>query len=316
VRARETDLPSPRPIPVVLLTAGALAAACTPFDRDSPAYGAPSGEIADAGPTCDPMSPFVSIVPVSGLENFPPAGGLRLSRSYLTGFFHTTGTGGDLDLYSASRDSDFAPFGNVEPIVGAKINTANDETDPTVSRDGITMVFARGLPGPGNPLALYVTHAYDMHEFTTPEILAGASDGRTPFLTEDGGWLYFSSTRVPEDQTDLYRAAWDGSGAGVPAPIHELNTAYNETAPVVAPNGLSIYFGSDRSDGAPQGGLDVWVATRMSAGAEFSAPANVRSVNSRGLDLPTFITRDGCTLYLTSTRAGNLGLYVATRRPP
>ncbi len=129
--------------------------------------------------------------------------------------------------------------------------------------------------------------------------------------------FYFAcvSTASPDTQTDIYSASWDGSTLDVPVAVAgEINTAYSEVAPVVAPNALTIYFASDRTDGTSHGNYDIWMATRARPTDPFSAPSNVADVNSPYLDLPTFITGDGCDLYLSSTRNQVLSAWVATKR--
>jgi Tol biopolymer transport system component len=140
-----------------------------------------------------------------------------------------------------------------------------------------------------------------------------AIDDTTPFLREDGAVLYFASTRVPEDSTDLYRSERGDAGFEAPAPVAELNTSFSETAPVVAPDDRTLYFASDRSDGNARGGYDIWVATRSSPSEPFAPPIDVTALNSPDFDLPTFVTRDGCHLYFSSTRSGVLSVYVASK---
>jgi hypothetical protein len=81
----------------------------------------------------------------------------------------------------------------------------------------------------------------------------------------------------------------------------------------VNPQDTIIYFASGRSDQGAQGGADVWRATRKAAMGQFDAPARVAEVSSVGDDQPSFVTRDDCTLYMWSTRAGGQDLYVASR---
>ena len=78
-----------------------------------------------------------------------------------------------------------------------------------------------------------------------------------------------------------------------------------------AADGLTLYWASDRPGG--MGDLDVWQARRTSTSAAFGDLAPVSSVNTAGADAPSDVSTDGCRLYLTSTRAGLTGIYVATR---
>src|SRR5579884_1700349 len=209
--------------------------------------------------------------------------------------------------YTGNSTPDASPMElhpDVMPIPGVGINTPNEEFDPTVTGDGLTLVFGRGRIG-GDPVHLhYAARATAAMPFSYVGPLPGANDPNatydtTPFLREDGLFLYFASDRVRANSTDIYVAAWNGSGVDAPRPVDELNTSYSELAPVVTPDGLTIYFGSDRPDGGARGQHDVWMATRSSTAAPFSEPVNVTELNSSALELPTFVFRGGCTLYLS-----------------
>src|SRR5439155_15168626 len=53
-----------------------------------------------------------------------------------------------------------------------------------------------------------------------------------------------------------------------------INTTYNETAPTVSKDGLSLYFSSNRPCGEGDAVLDlnVWVARRASSAAPWNSP--------------------------------------------
>lgn len=59
---------------------------------------------------------------------------------------------------------------------------------------------------------------------------------------------------------DIHVSYRDGEGWTVPVPVNGLvnTTTGYETSPVLAPDGLSLYFVSDRNAG--EGGYDVWVS--------------------------------------------------------
>jgi Tol biopolymer transport system component len=78
---------------------------------------------------------------------------------------------------------------------------------------------------------------------------------------------------------------------------------------VLAPDGLTIYFASDRglSD------VDIFAATRPTTAAPFGTPVRLRNVNSTVTDAPSWVSRDQCRLYMSSARAGTPDVYVASR---
>ncbi|HXX66136.1 MAG TPA: hypothetical protein VEK07_03090 [Polyangiaceae bacterium] len=296
-------------------------------------------ESAEAGPaeSCSASS-FGPAVPVQidGVTNAGATGfgGLRLSPDYLTGYFYAAGLPASAYdfLYSATRCAPPSiccsltrPFGSLTPLLSAVVNPVGVLlTDPTVSGDGVTLVFAYAQSStPGSQVHLWSATRQPPYPFSDVGPLASANSSsalhdESPFLIEDGGVLYFASDRNPDMGTDLYRATFDDDGGGTndPTPVTELNTAYDEVAPVVTPDDLTIYYASNREDtanGNPTGELHIWVATRNPGDVQFQQPANVSELNSSSADSPTFVTRDGCTLYFSSTRSGILTMYVATK---
>ena len=73
----------------------------------------------------------------------------------------------------------------------------------------------------------------------------------------------------------------------------DLNTASLDGCPIESPDRLSLYMASNRPGG--KGGLDIWVATRASAGDAWGAPVNLpEPINSASDDFcPTPIHGNG-----------------------
>jgi hypothetical protein len=95
------------------------------------------------------------------------------------------------------------------------------------------------------------------------------------------------------------------------------NTAASQFAPVISPNGLTLFFATTyHVASASLNDTDIWVATRASVTDKFSNPRAVANVNTAQDEEPSWITADGCRLYLQSTRSGGAGgqdLYMASR---
>jgi len=107
-------------------------------------------------------------------------------------------------------------------------------------------------------------------------------------------------------------------GAGWSTPMSlgpTINTSANEQGPTLSEDGLSLYFGSDRTGGS--GGFDIWVAERDCRECAWQAPRNVGAViNSTGNETGPGLSADGHLLFFTSTRSGGAGgqdLYVSYR---
>ncbi len=128
----------------------------------------------------------------------------------------------------------------------------------------------------------------------------------------DGSAIY-----LVENNTLIARASGTGAGFSAPVAVSELSGAGLTIEPVVTSDELTVYWATNRSDvDAGTGDFDIWTGTRASAASQFSGLHAVTELNSSASERPSFITADGCTLYLSSTRAGGIGgedIYVATK---
>jgi Tol biopolymer transport system component len=101
----------------------------------------------------------------------------------------------------------------------------------------------------------------------------------------------------------------------LPAPIN-LPTS-NEQGPAISPDGLSLYFCSNRP---PQSlGNDLWVSRRASESDPWGEPVNLTILNSAAGDCGPSLSQDGTMLFFTSARPGGAGgndIYMATRADP
>ena len=95
-----------------------------------------------------------------------------------------------------------------------------------------------------------------------------------------------------------------------------LNSADNEQHMTLSPNGLSLYFTSNR---AGQGGADIWVSHRTALNSAWGAPQNLgATVNTSSGELAPAFSLDGRTMFFHSNRAGAGGndIYMSTRTDP
>jgi outer membrane protein OmpA-like peptidoglycan-associated protein len=196
-------------------------------------------------------------------------------------------------------------------VFSATLLDANaNEGTPTFSKDGNTMVFARGNSGkskdPSPDVDLYITTKRE-GIWSTPERL-GISDSLgwdgSPSFSRDGKTLYFSSNRRGgKGGLDLYRAPMDNSGRfGKPVNLgSSINTRGNEIFPYVSEDG-KLFFSSD---GHPSlGGLDIFVATR--SGEEIQIEHVGVPMNSAGDDFGLYLS-DSNQGYFSSNRVGGKG---------
>ncbi len=270
----------------------------------------------DAGPACNPTSPFGAPVLVAGLESTATEGGLRLTPDETTGFFWSTRPGGPgtTNLYMATRSDRTAAFANIALL---SINMTGNQYDPSVTADALTLAFGSDRASSDGSFDLFLatrtTSAADFGGVIPLSTLNTASNDQQPYLLPDGSEIYFSSDRSGD--SDVYRARRNGSGFGPPSAVTEINTAgIADEHPVISGDDLTIFFSSTRAGGV--GNIDVWTATRATTSSQFGAITDVQAVNTASKDIPDWISPDGCRLYLHSdVNGGSPHEYIATRSP-
>jgi len=318
-----------RPSRPFFLASALAAAACgsvpnEPMDAPPAGHDAGPDGGADAGdampppppPRCDLSKPFGAPVLVSGttLNTATYDGNAQLTENELTIFFTSIRAGSQgADIYFATRTSTDDAFGAPQLVEG--INTAGGEIAPSVSGDGRTIYFIRDAE-------LYVADRTSATgPFTNVAPVAVANTLRPvsdPYLTASG--VYFA-TADSMANVDIARSLRRPTGdLGQPALVGEVNLpTKGEARPVLSRDEKTIYWTSDRSDGGAVGSFDIWEAHRTSATGTFASPTNLRGLNSDKIDNPSWISADGCILYMDSDRANGVGerdLYVATRPAP
>ncbi len=76
----------------------------------------------------------------------------------------------------------------------------------------------------------------------------------------------------------------------------QINSPGTDASPLVTPDGLQLYYGSDREGGL--GGLDLWMSTRPTTDDEWGEPVNLgESFNTPDWDLGPSLSADGLELY-------------------
>lgn len=288
---------------------GVLAAGCG-SDKASP------DAMPDAPPRCDPSAPFAAPVPVDGLNTMLDDVTARLSRDELTVVFTRRQTSAVYDLYQATRASRDAAFSNVELL--ATVNSVNSEVWPSLSVDGLTLAFGsdRGTPG--------MYRIYVARRAATTDRFAGAAAVAElmvhevhPMLVNDHALYFTSPVRKGQGLEDLWRAEVNADGSlGAPAALlGDVNTAAEEVAATLTEDELRVYF--RRTVGIEP---DIFTASRSTLNDGFGVATAVPGLSVAGInEVPTWVSADGCNLYLFSDAPGGVGgqdLYVARRGEP
>ena len=202
---------------------------------------------------------------------------------------------GGLDIWVATRSSTSSSWGAPQNL-GEPVNSAADDFCPTpVGKNGLFFVSREALPGACGQGDIYFTHRTGAAGWAEPERLLCAPAGPNSALDEQGpSWvsagktlrgkkmLFFSrSSATPAVPGEIYVSdRQNGAWFGPATAVAELNdAAANDIQPNVRADGLEVVFSSNRAGG--MGTQDIWIATRGSLDAPWSAPTNLGAVVTR-----------------------------------
>jgi outer membrane protein OmpA-like peptidoglycan-associated protein len=168
-------------------------------------------------------------------------------------------TRGDCDLYLAEYVG--GQWRNVVPL--ASLNSPAWESQPSISADGLMLLFASDRPGGSGGVDLYMARRTYGGEWGMPVNLGPqlntAGDEGSPFIAPDNKTLYFSSNGLPGMGgfdiyvTKLSAGSWSApENAGTP-----INSEYDDMFLVTQIGTDNVYFSSTRPGG--EGGYDLWV---------------------------------------------------------
>ena len=160
---------------------------------------------------------------------------------------------------------------------GQLLNTDQWESQPCLSPDKRALYFAARLPEGYGGSDIYVSYLQPNGRWGLPVNMGSEintiGDESSPFVHADNQTFYFTSNGLQGyGGTDLFlmRKKADGSW-GKPENLgYPINTINDEGTLIVAADGITAFYASDRSDS--RGGLDIY---------QFSLPNYVRP-------LPTF----------------------------
>jgi outer membrane protein OmpA-like peptidoglycan-associated protein len=167
---------------------------------------------------------------------------------------------GSCDLYISYLTTE----GWSTPVnLGSRVNTEFWESAPSLSPDKRDLYFSSGRPDGYGGFDIYVSHLLPNGKWSEPENLGPeintAGDESTPFIHADNQTLYFTSNgHVGYGGDDLFLSKKGPKNKWGPALNlgYPINTIENEGSLVIAADGETAYYASDRSDG--YGGLDLY----------------------------------------------------------
>src|SRR5437867_1541736 len=133
--------------------------------------------------------------------------------------------------------------------------------------------------------------------------------------------LLLSACSPEPDQVvfEMQASSFANSEWSSPENLAAINSTFNEQAPSLSPDGLSLYFGSNRPRPGGSTDTDLWVSHKSCGDCPWGAPVNLGPVvNSSAGDNGPSLSLDGHLLFFTSARTG-VGLndiYVSHRANP
>lgn len=235
------------------------------------------------------------------------------------------GGSGALDIWVSQRAHRRCPW--QAPVnLGPPLNTPAAEGAPNFSPDERVLFFSsQGHRGHGGADIFLSRRDNPSDDFGwQPPVNLGpdvntSADETGPFYFQHGkrgGQLYFTRGN------DIYVApiTRDLVTLGPAVAVSELNDpAVLDASPSIRANGKELIFWSSNRTGG-LGGADLWVSTRQSVKAPWSAPLNLGApVNTEFAELEPTLSRDGRTLVFSAGFAlGGLGLsdlWMSTRGP-
>ncbi|MEP6626465.1 MAG: OmpA family protein [Ginsengibacter sp.] len=168
---------------------------------------------------------------------------------------------GSCDLYISYLNKD----GWSEPQnLGRNVNSEFWESTPSLSPDKRDLYFSGNMSGGFGGKDIWVCHREDNGKWSEPYNLGPevntAGDESTPFIHADNQTLFFNSNGLPgySEKPDIFvtRKLPDGKWSKPENLGYPINTIEDEGSLVVAADGKTAYFSSDRSD--TKGGLDIY----------------------------------------------------------
>jgi TolB protein len=205
--------------------------------------------------------------------------------------------GGALLIGGASKASTVEIVGEAEIFAPGIASTSHSEIRLTISPDGRTALwFSRNRPGGPGGYDIWMSRR-EGTDWTpaTPVSFNSPARDFDPAFSADGRFVYFCSDRpggIGKD--DIYRVAVTARGFGTPENLGaKVNSAADEYAPMLSPDGGTLLFSSDRADG--MGRHDLYTARRTVNGFDAARPL-AGAINTAADEFDATFLSDGRTI--------------------
>jgi Tol biopolymer transport system component len=224
---------------------------------------------------------------------------------------------GGVDIWFSTRDSIDDPWG--EPKPATLLNSGDADFDPDISHDGLTIFLAstRPIAGAKGGYDLLLSTRQDRDsDWTIPELvpaLNSADHEHAAVMDQSQTHLVLDRRTAGGISIDLYWSRRDSPTDpwAAPKPLDGLNTGDQEADPYLSPDGLTLYFNSNRSDGT--GSSDLYWTTRRTTTSLFRVPDELDELNSESHEANAGFALDGRYVVFSSDRSGDQEVYHSLR---
>jgi len=273
------------------------------------------GQAADARCVWSELSAptrMPGLVNTANDEWFPAPAANDTQLFFHTGMMPSLGR----DLWFATRPDRFSTFGVPQRVV--EIATTADEVTPSLTSDGLVLVYSIETGGPADLWLAQRSDPNAMWDPPAPITNNAVYADHTPAVSADGLRIV-SAANYPGSigGRDLFEHVRGDRAAafGTPIVLEPLTSLADDSAPALSPDGLELVFASGRSGGP--GGYDPYYTRRASLDQPFEPPVLLAQLATPFDDYGFRFSDDGAALYFnydTATIGGrNADVWIATR---
>lgn len=189
---------------------------------------------------------------------------------------------GSCDIYVSTRKGDKWS----EPKnLGAKVNSAAWDSQPSIASDSRTLFFVSSRPGGLGNSDIWYTYKGENGEWSEAKnlgnIINTPGDEMFPFIHPSNTTLYFSSDyHIGMGSQDIFYSRLENGEFTTPINLgYPINTSSSETSFIVSPSGKEAYFSTDLEGG--YGKKDLYVFNLY----EEAQPTPIVYMKGRVLDI-------------------------------
>jgi len=236
-------------------------------------------------------------------------------------YFDSNRSGGSwdtFDIYVSGRTTTDDAWGT--PVkLGPPVNSSSSDFGAIISPDGLSLYFTSlNRAGAYGSLDIWVSTwetseripegYWSQPQNLGPTINTGQDDIATS-ISCDGLVLYFDRKQPPNGPGDIYMSTRATTNDAWGEPVNlgpTVNSSDSDRSPCISPNGLVLFFSSNRPGGF--GNRDLYVTRRATIDDDWGIPVNLGpTINTSAYDGFVTILPDCSTLFFASSRSGGVG---------